>query len=87
VSGRPRRARQSCTRRGHATCDRAACDFGDGIVFDVIDAMQSADGPINMGGDGPHSVLVEEQADGTLRPSQYCACCNVVGRERKGPKP
>jgi hypothetical protein len=59
----------------------------DGIVFDVIDAMQSADGPINMGGDGPHSVLVEEQADGTLRPSQYCGCCNVVGRERKGPKP
>jgi hypothetical protein len=58
----------------------------DGIGFAVIDAKQAADGPINFG-DGPHSVLVEEQADGTLRPSQYCACCNVVGRERKGPKP
>jgi hypothetical protein len=60
----------------------------DGIVFDVIDAMQSADGPINVGGvGGLTSVLVEEQADGTLRPSQYCGCCNVVGRERKGPRP
>lgn len=58
----------------------------DGIEFAVIDARQAAPEPINLG-DGPHSVLVEEQADGTLRVSQYCACCNVVGRERKGPKP
>jgi hypothetical protein len=58
----------------------------DGIEFAVIDALQAAAEPINLG-DGPHSVLVEEQADGTLRVSQYCACCNVVRGERKGPKP
>jgi hypothetical protein len=58
----------------------------DGIGFAVVDAKQAAPEPINLG-DGPHSVLVEEQADGTLRVSQYCACCNVVGRERRGPKP
>lgn len=58
----------------------------DGVVFDVVDALQAAPEPINLG-EGPHSVLVEEQADGTLRVSQYCACCNVVRGERKGPKP
>lgn len=58
----------------------------DGIEFAVVDALQAAPEPINLG-EGPHSVLVEEQADGTLRVSQYCACCNVVRGERKGPKP
>lgn len=58
----------------------------DGIEFAVMDAQQAADGPINLG-EGPHSVLVEERADGTLKVSQYCACCNVVRGERRGPKP
>lgn len=58
----------------------------DGIAFAVVDAKQAAPEPISLGS-GPHSVLVETQADGTLRVSQYCACCNVVGRERRGPKP
>jgi hypothetical protein len=58
----------------------------DGIEFAVTDALQASPEPIHLG-EGPHSVLVEELADGTLRVSQYCACCNVVRGERKGPKP
>ena len=43
--------------------------------------------PISFSNEGLHSVLVEEQADGTLKVSQYCICCNIVGRERRGPNP
>jgi hypothetical protein len=59
----------------------------DGIAFSVVDALQAGPEPISLGDAGLHSVLVEEQADGTLRVSQYCACCNVVRGERKGPRP
>jgi hypothetical protein len=59
----------------------------DGIEFAVVDAIQAAPEPFSLGDEGLHSVLVEEQTDGTLRPSQYCACCNVMGRERPGPMP
>jgi hypothetical protein len=58
----------------------------DGIEFAAVDAKQAAAEPIVLG-DGPHSVLVEALADGTLRPSQYCICCNIVGRERRGEMP
>jgi hypothetical protein len=58
----------------------------DGIEFAVVDAKQAAPDPFSLG-EGPNSVLVEELADGTLRPSQYCICCNVVGRERRGAMP
>lgn len=58
----------------------------DGLQFAVVDAKQAAPEPIVFS-DGPNSILVEEQTDGTLRVSQYCLCCNVVGRERRGPKP
>ncbi len=55
----------------------------DGIEFAVVDAQQAdPSGPLVFG-EGPHSVLVSEQADGSLRVSQYCMCCNIVRGEKQ----
>lgn len=63
------------TGPAHLTCDT--------IGFDVVDAQQAdPSGPIVMSA-GPTSILVTELATGTVRVSQYCVCCNIVGKERR----